>query len=141
MKQFAVLFSILMLAAGVAFAEDCAGGVCPLPSAGKAPDKVTTAELAGLIKAGSVIVIDARPGVTTGLPGAKLLAGQPTAQEAAKVIPSKNSPVVTYCGSTSCFLSENLAKHLKTLGYTNVREYPQGYAGWKQTGNPVVPIH
>lgn len=140
MKTFALVCSILMFATGIAFSEECAGGVCPLPGAGEAPAKVTTAELEGLIAAGTVTVIDARPGITTGLPGAKLLIGQPTAEEAAKVIPSKDSPVVTYCGSTSCFLSENLAKHLKTLGYTNVREYPQGYAGWKQAGKPVAPI-
>lgn len=140
MKQLALWFSILLLATGGAFAEDCGGGVCPLPSAGKAPGKVTTAELAGLIKAGSVTVIDARPGATTGLPGARLLAGQPTAEAAAKVIPAKDSPVVTYCGNTSCFLSENLAKHLQKLGYTNVREYPQGYAGWREAGNPSAPI-
>ena len=140
MKKFAVLCSILMLTADAAFAEKCAGGVCPLPVAGAKPTEITTAELDGLVNTGTVTLIDARPGASMGLPGAKPLIGTPTAEEAAKVIPSKDSLIVTYCGNLNCFLSENLAKHLRTLGYTNVREYRPGYAGWKAAGKPVEAL-
>lgn len=75
-----------------------------------------------------------------GLPGAKSLTGTPSAEEAAKVIPAKDAPVVTYCGGIHCPLSGNLAKHLKTLGYTNVREYPEGFSGWKAAGKPVTAL-
>lgn len=141
MKIFVSTCLFLMFASGISFAaENCSGGVCPLPGAGEVPDKITTAELDKLITAGSVTVIDARPGAATGLPGAKLLAGQPTAEEAAKVIPAKDAVVVTYCGGIHCPLSGNLAKHLKSLGYTRVREYPDGFSGWKTSGKPVIPV-
>jgi rhodanese-related sulfurtransferase len=124
MKKLAVVCSILMLAALIR-AE---------------PIEVTTSELADLVKAESVTLIDARPGAPAGLPGAKSLTGTPTAEEAAKVILSKDAPVVTYCGSVSCPLSAKMAKHLQSLGYTNVREYPEGFSGWKKAGHPVEAL-
>lgn len=139
MKKFSVVCSVLMFATGAVFAEECAGGVCPLPMAGAAVD-ISTSELAGLVNAGTVTLLDARPGAPMGLPNAKSLTGTPTAEEAAKVIPSKDSPVVTYCGGIHCPLSGNLAKHLRTLGYTHVREYPEGFAGWKKAGHPVTAL-
>jgi rhodanese-related sulfurtransferase len=141
MKKFSWIYSLLLIAAGVAFAEEkCAGGVCPLPVAKDKTAKVSTTELSNLISSGAVTVIDARPGAPMGLPGAKSLTGKPTAEEAAKVIPSKDSPVVTYCGGVTCPLSPMLAKHLESLGYTNVREYPEGFSGWQAAGKPVTAL-
>ena len=142
MKKLAVLCSMILFATGAAFSEECAGGVCPLPGAGDKPVEITTTELDGLVNSGAVtlILIDARPSAQTGLPGAKSLTGTPGAEEAANVIPAKDAQVVTYCGSTHCPLSGNLAKHLRTLGYTNVREYPEGFAGWKASGKPVTAL-
>lgn len=140
MKKVVLLCSVLAFATGVSFAEECAGGICKLSGAGKKEATVSTAELDGLLAAGNVTLIDARPGAPAGLPGAKSLTGTPTAEEAAKVIPSKDAPVVTYCGSVTCSLSPKMAKHLQSLGYTNVREYPEGFSGWKAAGKPVAEI-
>jgi len=140
MKKLTVLCSILTLATGISFAAECAGGVCPLSGAGEKPVEITTAELGVLVDSGAVTLIDARPGAQVGLPGAKSLTGTPAAEEAAKVIPAKDAPVVTYCGGIHCPLSGNLAKHLKTLGYTNVREYPEGFSGWKDAGKTVTAL-
>jgi rhodanese-related sulfurtransferase len=141
MKTKVLLIAALLLAGALSAEEACEGGVCPLPSTGETPVPITTQELAARMEAGTVIVLDVRPGATSGLPGAKRLSGEPTAEQAASVIPSKEALVVTYCGSTSCFLSENMAKHLRKLGYINVREYPQGLAGWKKAGLAVVPLN
>lgn len=141
MKRLILLCSMFALAGTSAFSQGaCGGGVCPLPMAGKKPAEVTTAELEKLIQAGGVILLETRPDVSVGLPGAKRLSGTPTEEEAAAVIPSKDSPVITYCAGINCFSSENMAKHLKSLGYTNVREYPQGISGWRKAGFPVEPI-
>ncbi|MGE4489911.1 MAG: rhodanese-like domain-containing protein [Kiritimatiellales bacterium] len=135
MKRLAVLGCLLALAGSPALALDCAGGVCVLP--GMAKGDVTTAAMKTVVAGGKAVVIDARPTAPERIPGSKVLAGTPTAEEAAKVIPSKDTPVITYCGNTRCTLSPKLAEHLKSLGYTNVREYPEGIAGWKSAGNPV----
>jgi rhodanese-related sulfurtransferase len=140
MKKLSVLCSILTFATGMTFAAECAGGVCPLPGASKKPVEITTAELSVLVDSGTVTLIDARPGAPMGLPGAKPLTGTPSAEEAAKVIPAKDAPVVTYCGGVTCPLSPMMAKHLQSLGYTNVREYPEGFAGWKAAGRPVTAL-
>jgi rhodanese-related sulfurtransferase len=140
MKPFIPLITILLLTGAPVLSNVCEGDVCPLPVAGEKPAVITTAELEQLVQSGKVVLIETRPGVTVGLPGAKLLSGTPTAEEAAAVIPAKDSLVVTYCANINCFSSENMAKHLKSLGYTNVREYPQGLAGWRRAGHPVEPI-
>ena len=139
--RIVLLLSCVLLAAGMVVADNCAGGACPLPGAGgKEIVNVSTAELEGLLAGGGITLIDARPGAPEGLPGAISLTGTPTAEEAAKVIPSKDSPIVTYCGSVHCPLSARLAEHLQSLGYTNIREYPEGFAGWKAAGKPVKPL-
>ncbi len=49
--------------------------------------------------------------------------------------PSKDTPIVVYCGGN---IRSPLAAHtLKQMGYTNVRNYADGFLGWKQRGLPV----
>ena len=45
---------------------------------------------------------------------------------------------ITYCGSQKCGLSSKLATRLGEMGYRNVVEYREGYAGWSNAGNKVV---
>ena len=117
MKRLILLCSLFALAGTSAFSQRaCGGGVCPRKMAGKKPAEVTTAALEKLIQAGGVILLETRPDVTIGLPGARRLSGTPTEEEAAAVIPSKDSSVITYCAGINCFSSGNLAKHLNTLG-------------------------
>ena len=116
---------------------------CAEMAAGKeeTPAVVNTKALAALINAKAVaVVLDARTGKFDDgrrIPGAKSLTAAATAEDAAKLIPAKDSLVVTYCANLKCPASGKLAAHLKGLGYTNVVEYPAGIDGWVEAGQKV----
>jgi rhodanese-related sulfurtransferase len=105
---------------------------------------VNTPALAALIKSGvPLVVLDARNvkgDKARQLPGARQLSPKVSGKEAAEVIPTKSTLVVTYCGSVKCPASGHLAKRLEKLGYTNVVEYPQGIKGWTEAGQPVTSV-
>jgi rhodanese-related sulfurtransferase len=46
----------------------------------------------------------------------------------------KNALVVAYCGNEKCGAYQAGAKKAKELGYTNVKHYSKGIAGWKKAG-------
>jgi rhodanese-related sulfurtransferase len=46
----------------------------------------------------------------------------------------KDTPVVVYCGAN--IRSPLAAYTLKQMGYTNVRNYPDGFIGWRNEGLP-----
>lgn len=49
---------------------------------------------------------------------------------------NKDTPIVVYCGGN---IRSPLAAHTLTqLGYTNVKNYADGYLGWKKQGLPVA---
>jgi len=50
--------------------------------------------------------------------------------------PDKNTPIVTYCGGgiRSAFAADTLTK----MGYTNVKNYADGFLGWEGKGYPAV---
>ena len=54
-----------------------------------------------------------------------------------KLAISKDTPIVVYCGAglRSPFAAETLQK----MGYTNVKNYSEGYFGWKKAGLPIAP--
>jgi len=56
---------------------------------------------------------------------------------AQRVALSKDIPIVVYCGGG--LRSPFAAKTLQDMGYTNVKNYSQGYFGWKKAGLPVKP--
>lgn len=88
-----------------------------------------------------MVLLDARTGKFDDgkrLPGAKALAPDCKAEEAAKVIPAKDAFVVTYCANLHCPASHKLLDNLKKLGYTNVAKYPDGIEAWVKAGNEVV---
>lgn len=48
---------------------------------------------------------------------------------------SKDTPIVVYCGAN---IRSSLAAHtLQQMGYTNVRNYADGFIGWRNQGLPV----
>jgi len=49
-------------------------------------------------------------------------------------IAKKDQPIITYCGSLTCPMSERAAKKLDAMGYTDVTDYAEGIAGWKEAG-------
>lgn len=56
---------------------------------------------------------------------------------AAKLPADKSALVVAYCGSEKCKAYKKAAKAAKELGYTNVKHYSGGLAGWKAANAPL----
>jgi rhodanese-related sulfurtransferase len=50
-------------------------------------------------------------------------------------VPDKRTPIVVYCGVSQ--RSPLAAETLIELGYTNVRNYRDGFVGWKRAGLPI----
>jgi rhodanese-related sulfurtransferase len=61
-------------------------------------------------------------------------------ERAANLLPNKEELIVTYCASEACENSATAAAHLRKLGYSNVREYHEGKAGWIAAGLPVESV-
>jgi len=119
-----------------------AGNAAPRPAEPSAT--VSTKGLAALLRARlPIVLLDARSGKFDDgrrIPGAKSLSALATAKQAAALIKSKDTLVVTYCANLKCPASSYLAKRLATLGYTNVIEYPNGIQGWAAAGRPVKTV-
>ncbi|EKD82372.1 MAG: rhodanese-related sulfurtransferase [uncultured bacterium] len=102
---------------------------------------VNTSGLKTLIDSGvPLIILDARSGKYDDgkrIAGALSLNAESKAEEIAKVLPKKDALIVTYCANLKCPASNALYKHLKSLGYSNLIEYPEGIQGWIEAGNPV----
>ncbi len=54
-----------------------------------------------------------------------------------RVALSKDVPIVVYCGGG--LRSPFAAKTLQKMGYTNVKNYSEGFFGWKKAGLPIKP--
>jgi rhodanese-related sulfurtransferase len=53
----------------------------------------------------------------------------------ASMLPAdKSTLVVAYCGNEKCGAYKQGAKAAEKLGYTNVKHYSKGIAGWKKAG-------
>jgi len=95
--------------------------------------KLTTPEMLAAAKDSGVTLVDAR-GVNPGMemiPGALPVSYKATDAEIAAALKDKNARIVTYCANTRCTASPQLAERLVKMGYTNISEYPEGIAGWK----------
>jgi rhodanese-related sulfurtransferase len=116
-----------------------AGTACVMTSLKKG--SVTTLGLAALIKAKAPsAILDARSGQYDDgkrIPGATQLSPKAEESDIAKLLPDKKAMIVTYCAGVKCPASKMLADKLKTLGYSNVIEYPEGIAGWIAAGNAI----
>jgi len=60
-------------------------------------------------------------------------------QLASKLPKDKNALVVAYCGNERCKAYQAGASKAKELGYTNVKHYSKGIAGWKSAGEKTEP--
>jgi len=54
------------------------------------------------------------------------------------LVPNKDEPIVVYCANADCDASPTAAQKLEEMGYTNVVDFEDGYAGWRQAGHPLV---
>lgn len=68
---------------------------------------------------------------------AQVLTNETTPEQAAKLIPTKQSLVIIYCSNTQCGASERLAKRLSELGYSHILKYKEGIESWIHAGYPV----
>lgn len=50
---------------------------------------------------------------------------------------SKDTPIVVYCGAG--IRTPLAADTLQKMGYTNVKNYSDGFIGWRKAGLPVAP--
>jgi rhodanese-related sulfurtransferase len=58
-------------------------------------------------------------------------------QDLAKLLPAdKTALVVAYCGDVHCSAYRAAANAALDLGYTNVKHFAPGIAGWKESGAP-----
>lgn len=55
-----------------------------------------------------------------------------------KLLPAdKDKTIVFYCANRLCNSSEMAAREVQKLGYTDVRQMPDGIQGWMLSGRPV----
>lgn len=55
-----------------------------------------------------------------------------------QIVPNKDEPLVVYCANRDCNASPKAAQKLEEMGYTNVKDFEAGYAGWKNAGYKLV---
>ncbi len=56
----------------------------------------------------------------------------------ASLLPAdKGALIVAYCGNEQCSAYRNAANAAEKLGYTNIKHYAPGIAGWKKSGAPM----
>ena len=72
------------------------------------------------------------------VPGAINLPLERVQELAPDVLPNKDAEVIVYCASAACHASENAARTLAEMGYSNVRRYVGGKQDWIDAGLPVV---
>jgi rhodanese-related sulfurtransferase len=103
-------------------------------------ETITREELRELVGAGEVTLVHALPEPyfrKEHIPGALQLDHERVAEQAPERLPDKDARIVTYCADLACPNSEIAANRLIALGYTDVRQYAEGIAGWIEAGLPV----
>ena len=123
MKKLALTLCTLVLSSIVAFAAE------------KFPD-ISHDELKKAIEEKKVVLIDVNGSESykSGhIPGA--INFETAKSDLSSQLPKdKDALVVAYCGNEKCGAYQAGAKKAKELGYTNVKHYSKGIAGWKKAG-------
>ena len=116
--------------------------LCLAVVAHAAPGKISDishADLQAAIAAKAVAILDVNGSESFAegrIPGA--IDFETAKAKLAAVLPKdKTTLVVAYCGGPSCGSYAAAAKAAKELGYTNVKHYAPGIAGWKKSGAKV----
>ena len=103
-------------------------------------DRITRDELRTLVDHGEATVVEGL-GVDHfnqgHIPGAIQIDYERVAQQAPDRLPDKDAAIVVYCASEPCPNSDIAANKLVALGYSDVREYAEGKAGWVEAGLPL----
>mgnify|MGYP003383414988 CR=1 FL=1 len=99
---------------------------------------ISTDDLKAAIAAKQVVLLDVNGSESyteAHIPGA--VNYEAAEKDLAKVLPAdKSALVVAYCGNDRCTAYKAGAQAAKKLGYTNVKYYSKGIAGWKKAGEP-----
>ncbi len=115
----------------------CALVTAAFAASGKVAD-ISHDDLKAAIASGKVALIDVNGTETYKaghIPGAiDFEAGE--ARLASLLPADKSALVVAYCGNEKCGAYKEGAKAAEKLGYTNVKHYSKGIAGWKKAGEP-----
>ena len=104
---------------------------------------ITRDELQAGLEAGTITAVDALPEsyyVQQHLAGALNLVADDVAARAAELLPDRDAAIVTYCSSTTCPNSGQVASALTRLGYTDVRKYAGGLQDWVEAGLPTESV-
>lgn len=59
-------------------------------------------------------------------------------EQVESLVPNKDAYIVVYCANADCDASPTAAHMLEEMGYTNVVDFDEGYAGWRRAGHPLV---
>jgi rhodanese-related sulfurtransferase len=54
------------------------------------------------------------------------------------LVPNRDEPIVVYCANADCTVSPKAVQRLEEMGYTDVVDFEDGYAGWRRAGYPLV---
>jgi rhodanese-related sulfurtransferase len=137
MRHLPFLFTLALVAApaaGIAAAEKAGGP--PAEAKAAATKAVSKADLERAIAAKKVVIIDVNGTASWQrghIPGA--IDFQARQADLASVLPAaKDALIVAYCGSSSCNAYRLGTAAAIRLGYTNVRHYTGGLAGWVAAG-------
>jgi rhodanese-related sulfurtransferase len=100
--------------------------------------EISFKELAGKVTRGETVFIAEilpEPYYRSGhLPGARHLPLDGFEGKVRSVLPDAHAEVVVYCSGPTCQNSHIAARKLDELGYSNVRVFSGGKAGWKDAG-------
>jgi len=59
-------------------------------------------------------------------------------EQVKRLVPNTDDAIVVYCANADCEASPKAARALEDMGYTNVADFEDGYAGWRRAGYPLV---
>ena len=68
------------------------------------------------------------------LPGAINIPSNQIAELSGSGLPDKSAEIVLYCSGPKCHASENAARELEQVGYSNISVYAEGKEGWLKAG-------
>lgn len=88
----------------------------------------------------SLTIVDVLPAPSYAaehIPGAINLPLADITSRASMLLPNRGAEIAVYCGSNTCPLAGYAAGVLRELGYTNLRHYHGGIAGWRESGGKV----
>lgn len=144
MSRFsAASFALLaaLVASGPAPAANRAASIsqATLAEADAATPEVSTEEVAAILAAGSVPVLDvrsAREYAIAHIPGSVNIWEKEIEQISARY-PDRAAPLVLYCNGPYCGKTRRTSAELLKHGYTNVRRYQLGLPVWRALGRTV----